>query len=55
MATAGQAVTYQEGHVSQAVFVQDVEFLPDYTTESQAHSYFNGIALVTLVGLPAQV
>lgn len=55
MATAGQMITYQEGRSSYPVFVQDVQFLPDYTTENRANAYFNGVALVTLVGLPAQV
>ena len=55
MASAGQMVKYQEGEYSFPVFVQDVQFLPDYTTEENVDSYFNGIALVTLVGLPAQV
>lgn len=55
MATSGQMVTFQEGLVSFPVFVQDVEFLATYPTEDRANKYYNGIALVTLVGLPVQV
>jgi hypothetical protein len=54
MGTAGRMVNFQEGHVSYSVFVQDVEFLPDYTEENRTNNYFNGIALVQLVGLPVQ-
>lgn len=50
MAAAGEMVVYQEGNYSYPVFVQDVEFLPDYTTED--NHFFNGVALVTLEGLP---
>lgn len=50
MASAGRLVTFQEGLSSYAVFVSDVEFLPDYTTEGM--HFFNGVALVTLKGLP---
>jgi hypothetical protein len=50
MATNGLPVVYQESNEAFTVFVQDVEFLPDALTED--HHYFNGIALVTLEGLP---
>lgn len=50
-----QMVTFQEGLESYPVFVQDVEFLPIYPTENRANRYYNGLALVTLVGLPVQV
>jgi hypothetical protein len=50
MATAGQLVTYQEGRLQFQVFVEDVVFLPDYMTED--HHFFNGVALVSLKGLP---
>jgi hypothetical protein len=55
MATSAKMVSFQEGRVSYPVFVQDVEFLPSYTQEGRKSAYFNGIALVTLVGLPVQV
>jgi hypothetical protein len=51
-ASLGQLVNFQEGHESYPVFVQDVQFLPQYPMISRANEYFNGIALVTLVGLP---
>ena len=50
MAVSGKPVTYQESNTAYTVFVQDVEFLPDALT-MDSH-YFNGLALVTLQGLP---
>lgn len=50
MAAEGAPVTYQESKQSYQVFVQDVQFLPDELT-SDKH-YFNGLALVTIAGLP---
>ena len=52
MANSAEPVKFQEGDLTFPVFVQDVQFLPDYTTEENVDPYFNGIALVTLVGLP---
>ena len=45
-------MNFQEGYQSYPVFVQDVQFLPSYTMENRVNNYFNGIALVNLVGLP---
>jgi hypothetical protein len=51
LAQAGSPVTYQEADQSYTVFVTDVQFLPDQTTERQY--YYNGLALVNLQSLPA--
>lgn len=50
MAAAGRPVAYQEGDQSYQVLVVDCEFLPDQLTEDK--HYFNGIALVSLEGIP---
>jgi hypothetical protein len=50
MAGRGEMVTYQEGPNAYLVFVTDVSFLPTYPTRDR--NFFNGIALVTLQGLP---
>jgi hypothetical protein len=50
MAELGEMVTYQEGPNAYPVFVTDVAFLPTYPTRD--HHFFNGIALLTLQGLP---
>lgn len=55
LATNGQIVSFQESYNSYPVFIQDVNFLPWYPTENRRSKYYNGVALVTLVGLPAQV
>lgn len=51
LAQAGSPVTYQEADQTYTVFVTDVQFLPDQTTERQY--YYNGLALVNLQSLPA--
>jgi len=43
-------VTYQEGPNAYSVFLTDVSFLPTYPTRDK--HFFNGMALVTLQGLP---
>jgi hypothetical protein len=50
MAALGQMVTYQEGDFTYPVFVTDVAFLPTYPTRDR--SFFNGVCMLTLQGLP---
>jgi hypothetical protein len=50
MADLGQMVTFQEGPYSHPVFVTDIAFYPDYPTRDR--HFFNGMALLTLQGLP---
>lgn len=50
IANLGEMVSFQEGPYSYQVFLTDVSFYPDYPTRD--HHFFNGIALVTLQGLP---
>lgn len=55
-ASNGLLVAFQEGDFSYPAFVQDVAILPSYpTTQNFNDSFFNGIALVTLVGLPPTI
>jgi hypothetical protein len=46
----GEMVTFQEGDSAYVVFITDISFLPTYPTRDK--HFFNGIALLTLQGLP---
>jgi hypothetical protein len=50
MTETGQMVTFQEGLNAYPVFITDISFLPTYPTRDK--HFFNGIALLTLQGLP---